>query len=73
MALGHKRATIIATFSNGNKIVLFLFPRSSVEAKHGVEFRYSTRNAFRTRRKNGERNVLTLSSLCLPCCVRDTA
>ena len=33
----------------------------------GVEFCHSTRNASRIR------SVLTLGSLCLPCCVRDTA
>ena len=37
--------------------------------KRGVEFRRSTRNTSRTRRKL----VLTLGSVCLPCCVRDTA
>ena len=29
------------------------FPRSGVEAKHGVEFRHSTQNASRIRRKVG--------------------
>ena len=37
-----------------------------------VVFRQWTRNTSRTRRKI-RNNVLTLGSLCLPCCVRDTA
>ena len=46
-------------------LLKFIFPflRSGVEAKGGVEFCHSTRNASRIR----------LGSLCLPCCVRDTA
>ena len=32
---------------------IFLFHRSGVEAKRGAEFRHSTRNASRTRRKVG--------------------
>ena len=52
---------------------IFSFIRSGVEAKRGVEYRHSTRNASRTRRKVGKRRVLTLGSLCLPCYVRDSA
>ena len=46
----------------------FIFPflRSGVKAKCGVEFRYSCN-------ESGERSILTLGSLCLPCCVRDRA
>ena len=54
----------------------FIFPflRSGVETKRGVEFCHSTRNASRIRgEESEERSVLTLGSLCLPCCVRDTA
>ena len=32
-------------------LFIFLFLRSGVEAKRGVEFCHSTRNIFRTRRK----------------------
>ena len=49
----------------------FLFLGSGVEAKRGVDFRRSTRKASRIR--NRKRSVLTLGSLCLPYCVRDTA
>ena len=53
---------------------IFSFLSSGVEAKRGVEFCHSTPNASRIRQKVGnERSVLTLDSLCLPCCVRDTA
>ena len=44
-----------------------------VEAKRGVEFHHSTRIASFNSVKDVERNVLTLGSLCLPCCARDTA
>ena len=49
---------------------MFSFLRSSVEARRGVEFRHSTRNALKIRRKW---SVLLLGYLCLPFCVRDTA
>ena len=50
----------------------FIFPflRSGVEAKRGFDFCHSTRNASRIRQKVG--SFLTLGSLCLPCCGRDT-
>ena len=48
---------------------IFLFLRSGVEAKRGVEFHHSLQKSA----KSGERSVLTLGSLCLPCCVQDTA
>ena len=58
----------------------FMFPflRSGVEAKRGVEFRHSARNASRIRKserfaESRERGVLTVGSLCLTYCVRDTA
>ena len=34
-------------------LYLFTFLRSGVEAKHGIKFRHSTRNASRTRLKVG--------------------
>ena len=43
MAQGHKRATVNATGCE--------FSRSGNEAKRGVEFYHSTRNASRIRRK----------------------
>ena len=49
--------------------LIFPFIRSDVEAKRGVEFCHSTQNSA----ESGERSVLALGSLCLPCCVRDTA
>ena len=52
----------------------FFAPVSKI--KRGVEFCHSTRNASRIRHKVGTesaRSVLTLGSLCLSCCVRDTA
>ena len=57
------------------KFILNVF-HSSVEAKRGIEFRHSTRNAPRIRQKIGN-SVLTLSSLCPytagSVCVRDAA
>ena len=44
---------------------IFYILRTGVEGKRGVEFRHSTRNAFRIRRKVG--NGVS------PCCVRDKA
>ena len=52
-------------------LLKFPFLRSGVEAKRGVEFCYSTR--LQDSAESGEWTVLTLSSLCLPCCVRNTA
>ena len=49
---------------------IYSFLRSGVETKRGIEFRHSTSNASRT--ESGERSILTLGFLCLPCCVRDT-
>ena len=50
------------------KYLLFSFRNSGNNAKRGVEFRYSTRNASRSRhkRENGSPNgnVLILYSLC---------
>ena len=40
------------------KIINILFPRSCNEAKRGVEFRKSTRNFSKIRRKVEDRNVL---------------
>ena len=56
-------------------LLKFIFPflRSGVEVKRGVEFCHSTRNTSRIRQKVGNGSVLTLGSLCLPCCVRDIA
>ena len=56
-------------------LLKFIFPflRSGVEAKRGVEYSHSTRNASRIRQKVGNGSVLTLGFLCLPSCVRDTA
>ena len=45
----------------------FSFLRSGVEAKRGVKFRHSPSSELDG---SGERSVLTLGSLCLPCCVR---
>ena len=47
----------------------FIFPflRSGVEGKRDVEFCHSTRNASRMPAVSGERSVLTLGSLWLPC------
>ena len=39
--------------------------------KPGVAFSHSTRMALKKSAKSGKRSVLTLCSLCLPCCVRD--
>ena len=49
---------------------VFTFPliRSGDQSKRGVEFRHSTRNTSKIRRKM--KNGITLGSLCLPCCVR---
>ena len=51
VARRHKNATI----NEEQKYLILSFPRSGNEAKHGVEFRHSIRNAFRTRRnvRNG--------------------
>ena len=38
-----------------------------------IELHHSTLNAPKKSVECGEQNVLTLCSLCLPCCVRDTA
>ena len=45
----------------------FIYLRSGVKGKHGVEL-HSPISA-----ESGEWSVLTLSSVCLPCCVQDTA
>ena len=52
-------------------LLKFIFPflPSGVKAKRGVEFSHSIRNPA----ESGKRSVLTLGSLCLPCCVRDTS
>ena len=49
---------------------IFSFLRSGVEAKRGIEFRHSKRNAsfVRIPQKVGN-SVVTLDSLCLTCCV----
>ena len=47
---------------------IFLFLRSDVEAKRGVEFCHSARNSSRIRRKVGNGVSFTLGSFCLPCC-----
>ena len=52
---------------------IFRFLRSGVEARSGVEFRHSARNAFKNSVENLEQSVLTLGSLCMPCCVWDIA
>ena len=54
-------------------LLKFIFPflRSGVEAKRGVpplNPQYLQNSA-----ESGKWSVLTLGSLCLPCCVRDTA
>ena len=41
--------------------------------KAAVEFRHSTRNVSKKWGESGERSMLTICSLCLSCCVRDTA
>ena len=58
----------------------FLFINVSIKSlwqqrktRRGVEFRQSTRNASETSAESRVRNILPLGSLCLPCCVRDTA
>ena len=55
------------------KYLIFSFLCSGVKAKRGVDLCHSTRNVSRIRRKMGNKSVLTLGSLCQPCCVRDTA
>ena len=52
---------------------IFPFRRSGVQVKRGVEFCHSTRNASRIWQEVRNGSVLTLGSLCLPCCVWDTA
>ena len=49
------------------KFIVALF-RFGVEIKRGVQFRHSTLSDSRIRRK--VRSVLTLGSLCLPCCAQ---
>ena len=50
---------------------IFSFPRSGVEAKRGVEFDQTTRNASGISRTMDNWSVLTLGSSCLPRCVWD--
>ena len=51
---------------------IFLFPWFGIEAKRGVEFRFSTCNASRIYWKVGNGESI-LCFLCLPCYVQDTA
>ena len=51
--------------------LFFAFLRSGVEVQRGVEFRHLTRMPLQFGRKR-RMVCLTLGSLCLPCCVRDT-
>ena len=69
VAQGHTRVTVIATDCRFDthysmKYLIFLFLRSVVEAKRGVEFRHSTRNASMISRKVGNDNVL-MGTECL--------
>ena len=52
-----------------NKYLIFSFHGSGVEAKRGVEFRYSTRNL----QNFTENEVINNSHPLSTCCVRDTA
>ena len=52
-------------------LFIFIFFRSGVRAKSGVEFRHLTRNT--SSAESEERSVLTLGFLCLRCYVWDTA
>ena len=57
-------------------LLKFIFPvlRSGVEVKRDVEFcHFIITQCLQNSTENGERSVLTLGSLCLPCCLRDTA
>ena len=50
---------------------IYSFLRSGVEAKRDVKFSHYTQ-CLQNLAESGERCVLTLGSLCLPCSVRDT-
>ena len=53
-ACGCKRGRLWVRFSlDEMKYLIFSFPRSAIGAKRDVEFRYSTRNVSRIRRKVG--------------------
>ena len=52
---------------------IFLFFRSGVEAKRGIELRHSTPDASTIPTERGKRSVLTLSYLSAYCATWDTA
>ena len=56
-------------------LLKFMFPflRSGVEVKRGRWVLPLNTQCLQNSAESGERSVLTLGSLCLPCCVRDTA
>ena len=54
-------------------LLKFIFLRSGVEVKRGVEFCLNNGQCLQNSAESGERSILTLGSLCLPCCERDTA
>ena len=60
VAQGHKRATVkvFPFLLEEMDHLLYLFPRSDNGAKHSVEFRHSTYNSSRIRRKVGNRRML---------------
>ena len=69
MAQGHKCGTV--TVVSSISTFIFTFLSSGVEAQYGVAFRqHATPSGLSGNR---EQSIFTLSSLCLPCYVRDIA
>ena len=58
---------------NINFTFIFSFLRSGVEGKARRWVPPLNKQCFQKLAGSGERSVLTLGSLCLPCCVRNTA
>ena len=53
--------------------IIFSFLRSGVEAKVRSGVPALNTQCLQKLAESGERSLLILGSLCLPCCVRDTA